>query len=131
MSDVRNQVKSIIERLENTVSTFVTEDGQIWDHSSDCECGLSETHCECESNGIKREINGWDYLQDVLDINWILNSDKTYKGARVLVAFGGPNIWIDTVKSQVEGYWWSDTYIESYSDAIDLDAALEELWECQ
>ena len=34
------------------------------------------------------EFSAYDYLSDVLDINWILNNDRTYKGARVLVAFG-------------------------------------------
>ena len=130
MKDIKNNVQSIIETLENTVSTYVTEDGQLWDHESDCECGLCESECECEDNGTKRELNGFDYIQDVLDINWILNSDRTYKGARILVAFGGPNIWIDTTTNKVEGYWWSDSYIESYSDAIGLEEALEQLFEC-
>jgi hypothetical protein len=76
------------------------------------------------------EFTAWDYLRDALDINWILNNDRTYKGARVLVAFGGPNIWIDTVNEQVEGYWWGDKCIVSYNDAIDLDATLEELFNC-
>lgn len=34
---------------------------------------------------------------DVLDVEWILTSDKELKGARLLVAFGGLNIWIDTL----------------------------------
>ena len=76
------------------------------------------------------EFTAWDYLRDALDINWILNNDRTYKGARVLVAFGGPNIWIDTVNEQVEGYWWGDKCLVSYNDAIDLDSTLEELFNC-
>jgi len=76
------------------------------------------------------EFTAWDYLRDALDINWILNNDRTYKGARVLVAFGGPNIWIDTVNEQVEGYWWGDKWIVSYNDAIELDSTLEQLFNC-
>ena len=49
-----------------------------------------------------------DYIKDVLDINYIINSDKSYKGARLLVAFGGPNIWIDTTTKTVEAYWGGD-----------------------
>ena len=77
------------------------------------------------------EFSAYDYLSDVLDINWILNNDRTYKGARVLVAFGGPNIWIDTNLGQVEGYWWGDSFIKSFSDNVGLDDALEDLFNCQ
>jgi len=74
---------------------------------------------------------GFDYLSDALDFEWILNSDRTLKGARILVAFGGPNIWINTVTEQVEGYWWSDTVILDYNrDALDLDDAIETIYNC-
>jgi hypothetical protein len=76
-------------------------------------------------------INGFDYLNDVLDIEYIVNSRKEYLGAKVLVAFGGPNIWINTRTKQVEGYWWGDKSIQSYNnDSLDLDDALETLYNC-
>ena len=88
-------------------------------------------------NGMDSEENqgfnmdGFEYLQDVLDIEWVLNSDKTYKGARVLVAFGGPNIWIDTIKKEVQGYWWGDSFISNYDhDEMGIDDALNELYNC-
>lgn len=77
--------------------------------------------------------SAYDYLQDALDFNWLLNSDKSYKGARVLVAFGGPNIWIDTNLEQVEGYWWGEKFIAQYNHtdgAIELDEALEDIFNC-
>jgi hypothetical protein len=78
--------------------------------------------------------DAFKYLEGALDINWILNSDKTLKGARLLVAFGGPNIWIDTVKGTVEGAWWGDSYTDTYNTdsefANELDEALESLYAC-
>mgnify|MGYP005835333947 CR=1 FL=1 len=75
--------------------------------------------------------SGYDYLSDALDYEWILNSDKTLKGARILVAFGGPNIWINTVTKQVEGYWWGDTVILSYhNDGLDLSGTVAEIYGC-
>lgn len=76
------------------------------------------------------EFTAWDYIRDVLDINWVLNNDKTYKGARLLVAFGGPNIWIDTNLGLVEGYWWGDYAKASFTDSVGLDDVLEELYNC-
>jgi len=76
-------------------------------------------------------ISGFDYLNDVLDIEYIVSSKKEYLGARVLVAFGGPNIWINTRTKQVEGYCWGDKSIQSYNnDSLDLDDALETLYNC-
>jgi len=86
-------------------------------------------------NGITNEegepVHGYDYLEDVLDIQYIVTSEKQYIGARVLVAFGGPNIWINTQTKTIEGYWWDESAFASYyDDEIGLDEALEEIWNC-
>ena len=76
----------------------------------------------------------YDYLTDVLDINWILDSNRELKGARLLVAFGGPNIWIDTTKGTVEGAWWGDNFTGDYNTdsefARELDEALQTIYSC-
>ena len=70
-----------------------------------------------------------DYLEDVLDIQYIISSDKEYLGARVLVAFGGPNIWINTQTQTVEGYWWGDSSFSSYhNDPLGIDQYLEDTY---
>jgi hypothetical protein len=107
-SMLKDQVLSIVKAIE---------DGD-WGQSSDDE---------------NEQGSAYDYLRDVLDINWILNSDRSYKGARLLVAFGGPNIWIDTNLEQVEGYWWGEKFIAQYNHtdgAIELDQTCEELMGC-
>tara|TARA_R100001594_G_C3953112_1_gene243516 strand:+ start:23 stop:409 length:387 start_codon:yes stop_codon:yes gene_type:complete len=72
--------------------------------------------------------DGFDYLDDIYDYKFIVDSDKSYLGARICVAYGGPNIFIDTFNKQIEGYWGGDTYIKSYyEDDINLDNAIEEL----
>lgn len=76
----------------------------------------------------------FEYLNDVLDFEWVLDSRREIKGARMLVAFGGPNIWIDTVKGTVEGTWWGDSCTMSYDTnsefALELDEALGTLYAC-
>ena len=86
-------------------------------------------------NGLTNEegepVHGFDYLSDVLDIQYIVTSEKQYIGARVLVAFGGPNIWINTQTKTIEGYWWDESAFASYYEGtMNLDEALEELWVC-
>ena len=87
------------------------------------------------NDGIEGEdgfISGFEYLEDALDIEYIVDSNKQYLGARILVAFGGPNIWVNTRTKTVEGYWWGQRAEATYLyDEIGLDEACEEIWGCQ
>jgi hypothetical protein len=105
MKDLQNHVESIANKLTN---------------------GFND-----ELNSDNEPMSAFDYLQDALDIEYIIGSDGQYRGARILVAFGGPNIWIDTKNNEVEGYWWTDKATSSYTDSIGLNEALEELWNCR
>jgi len=115
MKDIQKHVLNIVETLEKGCTYL--------------ECGMDAEEHGANKNDI---ISGFDYLSDVLDIEYITDSKKQYLGARVLVAFGGPNIWINTRTKNVEGYWWQDSSIQSFhDDAMGLDDALEELFNCQ
>ena len=106
--ELKNHVKSIADYLTNPPEEATAE------RDNENECSISV----------------FDYLKNALDIEYIVNSKKEYLGARVLVAFGGPNIWINTRTKTVEGYWWSDSASASFQDNIGLDEALEELFSC-
>ena len=68
-----------------------------------------------------------DFMEDVYDIEWITYQDGRYKAARLMVAGGGPNIWVNTQDGTVEGYWGTDKVHWGYVDNIGLDDYLEEL----
>ena len=83
---------------------------------------------------IAEEITDGDRLQansymekNVYDIEWITHRDHSYKAARLLVAGGGPNIWVNTPTEMVEGYWGADEISWHFQDNIGLDDYLEEL----
>lgn len=125
---------------------------QLWDHCAQiakqietgefdrfCEfCGHDEFDIDDDGQEIcvkcKQEAppqSAMDYLSDALDIQYIVTSNREFLGARVLVAFGGPNIWIDTQKQLVDGAWWNDRATVGYNtDRMGLNDALQELWEC-
>ena len=84
-----------------------------------------------DTNHDGEAMSAFDYLQNALDIEYIVNSKGEYLGARVLVAFGGPNIWVNTRTGIVEGAWWSDRAEARFVDNIGLDDALSELWACR
>lgn len=101
MSDVKNHVQHIATMLSNGFGDEKNADGEDFD--------------------------AFDYLTDALDIEYIVNNRGEYLGARVLVAFGGPNIWVNTRTHTVEGHWWGDSAYASFADSIGLDDALREL----
>ena len=68
-----------------------------------------------------------EWMNDVYDIEWITFNDHSYKAARLLVAGGGPNIWVNLQTGTVDGYWWSDTYKHRFEDNLGLDEYLEDL----
>lgn len=101
---IKDQVKHIVNIIENGCESYENE-GEMMD--------------------------GFEYLSGALDIEYIVNSNREVLGARILVAFGGPNVWINTRTKQVEGYWWGDSCVMSYNtDSIGLDDAIESLWSC-
>jgi len=77
------------------------------------------------------DLLGYLSSNQIMDINYVLDNNLDYVGSQLLVAFGGPNIWIDTQHQQVRGYWWGDNVIKDYyEDSIYLDDYIKELYEC-
>jgi len=77
------------------------------------------------------ESQASEYMDGVYDIEWITHQDHSYKAARLLVAGGGPNIWVNLQDMNVEGYWGGDKCIHGFIDNIGLDDYLEELHGCK
>lgn len=75
------------------------------------------------------EVSMYDYFEDrIYDIGYTIGGDFDYRGARVMIACGGPNIYINTNNKRVELYWWGDTAYAALSDrAVDaIDAYFED-----
>ena len=122
-NDIKSQVLSIVRDIEQ---------GRPCESCTECGADLGKSsfcpECECHNPDF---ISGFDYISDALDFNYVINADLTYRGTRLLVAFGGPTIWIDTSTNTVTGGWWGDSYSATYSrDEMDIDAACEEFFSC-
>lgn len=53
-------------------------------------------------DGDGNELGLYDYLGDVLDYEFTIDSQKEYKVAKIWVTLGGPNVWIDTAERAVK-----------------------------
>ena len=69
-------------------------------------------------------------MEDTYDIRYIVDHEKKYLGAMLLVAGGGPTIWVNTWTKEVEGYWASDRCTHHFLDNIGLDEYNEEMYNC-
>ena len=90
--------------------------------------GMSDEDCE-DYSGEPEPLTAYDYLTDVLDIIYSVDGDRSYRGARICIGYGGPNVWIDTNTNALEVYWGESVTRYLPSQFIEyLDEALEELW---
>jgi len=122
MNDLKakQQLQEMVDNIANNIQHGMTYEEAGMDHQLYAYDGSPEDY-----------ITGMDYLQDCLDIQYIVTGASEYLGARVLVSFGGPNIWINTQSELVEANWWGDYAVARIDgDSMGLDDALRELWEC-
>ena len=90
------------------------------------ECSATFDESELET------VSMYDYFENALDIDYVTNSNKEYKACRIMVACGGPNIYVNTWERKVELYWWSDSasYNLSYDVCEAIDNWAEECFIC-
>lgn len=76
------------------------------------------------------ELSVLDYLNDVYNLEYIVDSSRKYESCRIMVACGGPNIYIDTDARAVRLYWWGE-YAEYPISSTAVDAVDDwgaEMW---
>ena len=89
--------------------------------------------CKNIADGITNPEEGEtssSWMEDTYDIRYIVDREKRYLGAELLVAGGGPTIWVNLESMYVEGYWGGDKVQEPFRDNLGLDNYCEELYGC-
>ena len=103
-----------------------------WDDVGDCfkcpECGSVRDVFDWE------DLSVYDFLNDVFNIEYRASGrgPDDLRSVQIMVACGGPNIYLDTESGDVELYWWSERarYPMSSEARAELDAWAEEMWSC-
>jgi len=93
-----------------------------------CKTIAEEISAGEPGKGRHKDASAW--MEDVYDIRYIVDSRKEYMGAQLMVAGGGPTIWVNTHTKYVEGYWGGDKVLEPFIDNLGLDDYCEELYGC-
>ena len=81
-----------------------------------------------EETGEKREQSASDWMEGTYDIRYLVDREKRFMAAEIMVAGGGPTIWVDTWENEVKGYWGGDRVTVPFADNLGLDDYCEELY---
>lgn len=130
--------KRIAEEIEEYNSGYIYRCPECGEH-----CNIEEEEnengetvykcsCGCVSEYEPEQLSIYDYFDDMLDITYITNSQKEYIACRVMVACGGPNIYINTWDRKVELHWWTDhaEYYLTNTVCEAIDDCMEEYFNC-
>ena len=74
-----------------------------------------------------------NYFEDYYNLRYVVDGCGEYFAVKVMVACGGPNIWVDTESQSVDLFWWGDEASWPLSsDAVaEIDALFGEMWGCR
>ena len=139
-------IKEIADDLEKVASgDYFMYDGGLYPIDTDDFSGVNgcyydeedsiyimpdgEELCECDVY----PVDVLEWLGDgVYDVEYTIGSNKEYRGVSLMIACGGPNIYINTNSGDVELYWWNESarYPMS-SDVVNMiDSTYEEMFAC-
>lgn len=72
----------------------------------------------------------YDWINDALDFEYIIDSKRRYKSAKIWVTLGGPNVWIDTAEKSVKLAWANERaeFLLPYEVCDEIDEIMSEIW---
>ena len=80
--------------------------------------------------GEKRQETASDWMEGVYDIRYIVDREKRYYSAEMMVAGGGPTIWVSLNDMEVQGYWGGHRVNVPVTDNLGLDDYCEDMYGC-
>ena len=81
-----------------------------------------------EETGEKRTETASDWMERTYDIRYIVDREKRFMAAEILVAGGGPTVWVNLYTNEVEGYWGGDRVTMAFTDNLGLNEYCEEMY---
>lgn len=98
-------------------------------------CKRIAQEIESYANGEIKDENGeilslYDWIDDVLDFEFIISSRKDYISAKIYVTLGGPTVWIDTAEKAVKLTWGADRteYLIDWDVGEQLDNIMADIY---
>lgn len=116
----RQTCKGIADELDAYVDGYMYRDdgGNVHDASEELD-DLDDVPDDWE------QLDVYDWAEDALDVEYLIDRDGDLKASKWCVALGGPGIWCDTETHNVELYWWGER--ASFEMSRRAMAALDEM----
>lgn len=134
MTELREKERKAVKRIAEELDAIA--DGTAFlDPDTGEICYLDDDECEELDGCIPDDAEVatvYDYLDEVYSSRYIIDgSTREYEAVELMVACGGPNIWVSTKTKSVELYWGGDraSYPLSACAVQAVDAMWQELWE--
>ena len=54
-----------------------------------------------------------EYMNDILEVEYTKTLNGYFKGVKLLVTFGSPDVYINTMTNKIEGYWGNEYFEET------------------
>jgi hypothetical protein len=123
MGENREYCKRVADELEAYAA------GRMW---RDVETGEEKEMDPETVSGDFEQLSIYDYIADVLDYEITIGSRLEYKSAKIWVALGGPNVWIDTAEKAVKLAWGTDRaeYPVDSDTCEEIDEYMQDLYTC-
>ncbi len=83
---------------------------------------------EQEDGSVEQHGGASEWMEGVYDIRYIVDREKRYYSAELMVAGGGPTIWVNLNTGYVEGFWGGDKVEEPFTDNLGLDDYCQEMY---
>lgn len=107
-------------------SEHENENGNVCYTCPNCGGDVDESELEA--------VSIYDYFErtEIYDIEYRIGSDKEYRSVALMVACGGPNIFIDTKSKLVHLHWWTEyaEYPLDYDAVDEIDNYFTDLFNC-
>lgn len=102
-----------------------SEDADGWTIYN-CNCG-----CVTDTQPEQAIMSDFCMCMDPYDIEYRIGGAGEYRSVRILIACGGPNIYIDSASGTVELYWWTEhaSYGLSADVIVDIDYIYSSLYD--
>ena len=125
MTDTEKIARRIANELYSIAEGYTYRDQDDEDHDVETD-GIEDVPEDWE------QVTMYDYLADNLGVRYVVDEGLDYLGAIVTVAWGGPNVYIDTYERCVRVYWGADKSEWSlYGDACEaVDEVCGEWYAC-
>lgn len=100
-------IADVIEAYANGRVFRCPDCGEIVTIDNDVDINDIEICPECGAE--LEQLTVWDYFDDYYNIEYRCDNYKEYTSVEIMIACGGPNIYVDTAEKAVKLYWWTES----------------------